>query len=327
MEMQNIKDIRKSKVNKIYPLAFALFCFYFSLYIFPYYTDGDQYHYIKFYEGIGEYGFKEAYSFYGSATGAQEPIYFFLVFLMHSVVEKEVLFSILNAVFVYFLTKLLLRERLYPFIIFCLFFNFYFLVLFFSAERLKLAVLFAVLGLYYEKKKYGTLFFIISLITHLQSIILIISLRMKGFLKLMKSFLAGNFMRMFIVGAIIISVIFVGFIYLQNQIIYKLQVYSENGGFINIIKPTILMLLTVFFNRKKTLLILLTNFPLIIASILLGEERIVIFSYFIMLYHTHHLNRGFNVPVILTSCYFIYQGFGFLEQIIEFGDGFYNIQE
>lgn len=65
---------------KAYSFIFSLLAFLMSLCVFPYYTSGDQYYYIKFYEGISNYNLIGGYVFYRNSIGSGEPIYYLLIF-------------------------------------------------------------------------------------------------------------------------------------------------------------------------------------------------------------------------------------------------------
>ena len=60
-----------------------------------------------------------------------------------------------------------------------------------------------------------------------------------------------------------------------------------------------------------------------IAVGIFGGERVNMFGYFVFMYFALQVNRGVNLGVILTTLYFSYQTYFFVENIILYGDGFY----
>lgn len=120
----------------------SLFFFAFSLLVFPYYQEGDQLFYRAFYDGIQGLSFADAFVFYQGTLGTFEPLYFIFSYSVSAFLTKDTALSIVNALFAFLLFKRLLEYRTHPIVIGLISLNFYFLVLLFSAERLKLSLLF-----------------------------------------------------------------------------------------------------------------------------------------------------------------------------------------
>ena len=251
---------------------YAFVVFVLSMQIFPFYVYGDQEHYIKFYEGIQDRSITDAYSFYGNTVGAQEPVYFLIIYLFNTIIDKMILMSLINSLMFYFISKYLAKINVHPFIIFSLLFNYYILVLFFSAERLKIAILFTVLYMYYNKKNIAKLFFILAALSHLQAIILLFVTKVNWILKYLKSIFSRDIMKTFIGFFLLLGVSFVAFKFMSNQVISKYSSYSDGAGLLNFVKPAIFLILNFFYAQDKKVKVLIIHTPLIVASLLLEKK-------------------------------------------------------
>ena len=99
----------------------------YSLMITPYYTLGDQEHYIKFYENAPALGWVELYLFQISTLSSYEPGYYFFVKIFSPFFEKEVLFSVLNGMLLVLVYMLYKKTRLPKWYFPLILFNFYLL--------------------------------------------------------------------------------------------------------------------------------------------------------------------------------------------------------
>ena len=312
----------KQSSKNISSALFGLIAFIISMFFFGYYTLGDQEHYRLFYSEINNYSIADGFIAYRNYLGANEPVYFFIVYFLSHIFEKDVLFSIINGFFAFALAKVLLNLQIKPIILYSFLLNFYFLVLLFSAERLKVSLMFFLIAFLFKKPIYNVFFLFLSILSHLQALILVyvqkFSQLKKEFVKFLNS---GNLFKILLAICIIlgfISVIFVMRGYLQD----KLLAYSEKGGISNVIKPIVFFFFTLYYSKAKWHDIFFMFLPLILASIVVGEERIVIFCYGIFMYYALQVKRGMNFGVFITNTYFIYKGIEFLLNIINNNNGF-----
>lgn len=297
--------------------------FLICLSLFPYYTEGDQYYYRLFYDGVKDLSLHEAFELYNSALGSMEPGYFFFVYSLSSILDKDILFSITNFFLAYLVFLWLMRVRVSFFIVLILCFNFYLMVLFFSAERLKLSIIFYMLSFYCVS--WSRYFFLaISLMVHLQIVFLLVAAQssrvLKVFISLFKSRIGGDFFVLifFVVALIVASLL------LRGHILNKLNFYFDAwGGLEGGIKPALFMLLAAFYAKRKWPEALAATFPVLLASFFIGSERLTMMSYFIFMYYGLQFRHGLNVGVISTSIYFAFKGVFFLLNVISHGDGFY----
>ncbi|ULT28253.1 hypothetical protein KUH03_17660 [Sphingobacterium sp. E70] len=275
--MSNVKHL-------IHAYIFAGITFVLSIYVFPYYVSGDQLHYRLFYEEINNFSIGPGFIAYRNYLGASEPVYFFIVYFLNRLIEKDLLFSIINGLFAFFLAKNMLRLRISIPLLYCTLINFYFVVLLFSAERLKLSLLFFLIAILYKNSLKQYAFISFSILSHFQSLILVYVEKFNELkTQIVKYFRQGNLFKIFLTIAAAIGFVAILFVmrgYLQD----KLLAYSDRGGIQNVIKPIVFCFLAMYYSKEKLTDVFLMFLPLIFSSIVVGEERIVIFCYGIFMY-------------------------------------------
>lgn len=294
-----------------------------NLIFIPIYKGGDQSHYIKFYYSIENYNFFTGYLHYFHSLGAQEPIYYFIVFVFSKFFSKDIFVLVLNLIFSISFFKLVMK-KLGFYLTFSFIFNFYFLVLLFSAERLKVSILLFLIAVLLNHKRLKILFFLGAILSHFQTSILVISLALhNSALEVLRLFyfkLSRKIFKIFFITLLSLPVFYLMLYYFTS----KLNYYLQFSSIYNIVKPISFLLLCVFINPKKKLNLTLSFLPIIFFSYVIGEERLVIFCYFLFLFAVLQ-NPSLKARILLfvLNLYFIFKGINFLNQIILYGDGFY----
>ena len=314
-------SIYKYVVNLLIFICYAIFSYFFSTQNIW----GDQLYYADAYNYISQNSISDAYAYYVGKTSGTEPVYFMFIWLFSRIFEKNILMSIVNGIFAVAIYNVLRKYQLRWIILALLSINFYLMVLFFSAERLKFSFLF--LFLFMGAQGYWRyIYSFAALLSHYQMGMMYISLFL-GKLRFSQINLNQKFTynKSFIfLLKLVFSVIFVGGVgfLLFHNIYDKVLKYSQDSqGFAALIKPLVFLFLSLIYARKKTEAIL-TQLPLLLFSFLIGSDRVVIFSYLIFLSFALKVNRGLNIGVVLSSCYFFGAGIFFLENTLIFGDGF-----
>lgn len=289
----------------------------------PIYTEGDQLHYIKFYNNITQYDIFTGYVYYFNTLGAREPFYYLLIYSSSNLgIEKEILMTIINVLFSYLLINTLQKIKVNAFIAFTFLLNFYYLVLLFAAERLKIALLILLLSFIVVSKFWKFVLSIFSFLTHFQVVLLLVTTlydNVSSYLKEIKSYMKRGLIALILIaflGAIII--------YFSDALFIKYRAYEDNSGLMNVLKPAVFLILTLLIGKNKRLKIFIQFLPLLIASVLVGADRIVILCYFIFLFYGLRIKHGFNVLILTTSLYFAFTGYEFIQNIIEYGTGFHD---
>jgi hypothetical protein len=307
----------------IVKILLVFIVFMATLYIAPYYTGGDQIPYTKAYEGLYGLDIKEGYIFYSYALSSLEFVHFISSWVFSNLqVDKSYFISLINSIFAYALISLLQKWRVSIFIISMIILtNFYIIMLYFAAERLKFAVLFLFLSLFYiNKKKF--LFGFLSIVSHVQLIILygsiVFNYFLDGFIKFLTTM---KFSKSLLILMILIMIpIFI----MSEQIEDKFSRYSNVSGFQELLKSFIFFLMAAWYskNKRQTLYIFI---PILISVYLVGGDRINMMSYFIFMYYALQVNKGLNIGVIATSLYFFLQSIIFIDNIFTYGNGFYRL--
>ena len=214
----------------------------------------------------------------------------------------------------------------YLIIIITIFSNFYILVLYFAAERLKFGFLFLTISLIYNKNIFKNIVYIIlAIASHTQIIIFVFakvfSTIVIKILIFFKNFKFKGKLKNILLLTIFVSPLF----YLYDHILSKFITYSgnaSNNGFLqNIWQTIIFSVIGIFYAKNKYEATLMFLFILICSSIL-GPERITMMSYFLFFYYALMYNKGMNIAIYITTFYFSIKSIFFIQRIIENGHGF-----
>lgn len=311
-----------SAARAVVPAAIGLASMMFSLYVFPYYSSGDQLYYRDFYAGLPFYSWTDGLGFYADTLDSREPGYYTLVYLLAPLVDKDWLMSALNGALAYVLSLWLLRVRTSAIVIALVFTNFYLMVLFFSAERLKLAMLFFLLT-FTLRGPLRYAFAALSVLTHSQTVILWASrLAYPAWAmgrRLLTARLHGSPLQILaaVLGATVASYI------LYEHVLGKFLVYaSESGGVQTLLKPFAFLVASLVYARYRRFEALMAHLPIMAAAYAVGPDRVVIFSYFVFMFYGVQYRRGLNVLTLVFLAYFAMKGVYFIEDTIRYGSGF-----
>jgi hypothetical protein len=319
----------KFSIHLFFLFSVTLVIFILSYIIAPFHVEGDQVHYTNAYDQMKGLNFLEALSVYRILIYSFEPIHFVIVWVFANLgFDKIFVMAILNGLLSFLFFNFIYNKSKNYFLSVVIFFsNYYLYTMFFTLEKLKVAAIFILIALIYDKKLYG--FF--SIFSHLQMVILLLAYRIS---KILSSFkineIKKTFSRKIIInglGFVILS--FLAFNFFELYITEKLNFYIENNeanrGFFSIIP--------VFFTYGATLLcadnkkIDITIFFAILASAvyIIGGDRINMFAYFGFLYfssyQTNLLIRKVFLSVILFFFvfYYGYKSYSYLTMVVFYG--------
>lgn len=328
LNVTRTKKIRiRIKIDK--PYLIILFCAYtiaLTLLMDLYITSGDQSFYKAYYEDLSSLSFIEGYYSLRARLGASEPVYHVIMFFSANLMglERITMITIANTLLAYLLITWLIKHKfpisLIPFIAL----NFYLMVFFFSAERLKFGFLFFAFAWRMKGAfKYGLLAF--SILSHFQMFILFF-LTLTSYLIQLIKILHGKINNKAIKSIIIISLSFILMGYYSNAIIEKVIYYIDLDNLAKLatglLKVGAYFFFTLLLFWKKRVAISITFIPLFLAAIVVGGERIVIFSFLVFLYYCIVERRVWNPFLIASFVYFLYKGIIFINNVVLYGDGF-----
>lgn len=293
-----------------------------SLLIMPFYTDGDQIAYRKVYEALPDLGLTEGFIFYVGNLGSQEFVHFILSWVASRFVDKDLFIAFSNSILAYVVMTLFQKWKVSVIIaLLLLLTNFYFLVLYFAAERLKFGFIFLALSMIYidhVKRFFG--FATLALISHAQIIMVYVSILFNVFVRqIVKLFRTSTVSKslLFFVPFLFIPPLLVG-----NQLFAKFQSYYSERALTELAKILVFLLLALWYSKNKTETFIVL-IPMFIAVYLVGGERVNILGYFAFLYYGMQSKGGWNWGVLATSAYFSYASIDFLVNVFQHGDGFF----
>ena len=313
---------RKDLPYNVCAIAASMLVFFLSLIISPYYVSGDQIHYRLVYEALPSLGILDGYRFYNKSLTSFEVVLFVIAWLSSRVVEKDIVMAMANGCLAYFALLLLKKWRVYFLIgLVVVLTNYYFLVFYFSAERLKFGIIFLLLSLIYiDRAKFLYLSSILAVFSHVQFILFYSGFLIYFFLKNIKRVLiSGSITR----NLLLVTVTFlITVFFIRDQLMSKFIAYFELRSVSELLKTAVFFGFSLWYSRKRIETVIV--FVLLLTVVfLVGGDRVNFVAYFVFLFYALRINRGINVGVLTTSAYFMWASYGYLVNIIKYGNGFY----
>lgn len=182
---------------------------------------GDNANYYNGWKALNGNTFIEAFKLHAIEISSVEPIYFFFAYLSNNFLNYASYILLLNVVFlvsIYLFFRKYFRNYkiIYTYMLFT---NIYIYVNILETHRLKLAITFFLLSIVFlNKKKY---FILLSILSHLQIIIVYISIELNKFLVRLLKFKLNYKLLLFFIVVILIAYIF------NSHIIDKLVYYNQ----------------------------------------------------------------------------------------------------
>jgi hypothetical protein len=296
--------------------ATAVLVFGLSLVLGPYYTEGDQIHYRLVYEMVANLGLEEAFAYYTSRIDSYEVVHFFLIWLASGSIEKDLFAAISNAILGGAMMALLQRWRASIIVsLIVILTNYYFIVLYFSAERLKFGVLFAALAMLYthDWKRFSA-FTGLAFFSHIQIALFYGAVAFSEGLKVFQ-------LRISRWTLLILLLLALPVFLLGDHIAAKFETYHSERGLSELLKMAAFMALAFFYsNQKRTTVAVFV--PLLVAVFLIGGDRVNVFGYLVFLYYGVQVRNGLNLGILLTAVYYGYAGYAFINNILRYGTGY-----
>lgn len=329
--MTNLSPISCSKNYGLATVGVTFFVFISSLLFAPFYFAGDQVFYGLTYESMRGLDLRGAYSVYPEYMSSKELVHFFVIFLASGLgIGKNLVMAAVNSLLAYFLMKLFKQWRVSLLIasLICIT-NFYILVLYFAAERLKFGVLFFIMSaLYLRHKKTSLAISFLAVISHIQLIIPYAALLFSKFFSNLglKSFLTFKLSyKNICISILVVAMSILIWTLLSYQIVSKFEYYvkvqDEKNDPLGYLRIILLFGLTFLYTKKRSEVIL-KFIPLFIAVYFLGGDGVNLFAYAIFMSYALTYKHGLNFGVLITSTYFAYKSVDFIMRIIETGQGF-----
>uniref|UniRef100_A6VTF8 EpsG family protein n=1 Tax=Marinomonas sp. (strain MWYL1) TaxID=400668 RepID=A6VTF8_MARMS len=296
-----------------------------SYFLLSYYTGGDQYYYRQFYDALVDSDIRELFFLLSSRLGASEPVSGILLWLGANMgLSKDVYISFLNAFLLTGILMLCVRYKVNFVFIFLLFTNYYIVVLFTSAERLKIAFLFMVYALYFSEVK-RKVFMILSLFSHFQMIVVIASIVFDKFLGISVRILFRNLVSkkdMFFLFLVFGLLGVVG--NFSGSVFNKVLGYSQFSNGVYELFQVMALCFVAFLVLRDRGIYFIYMIPISIACMVVGSSRLNILAFFILLFFSIVQKRTHHPVLILLMVYFSFKSIFFIEKVFLYGNGFYN---
>lgn len=313
----------KEKIINIMVFFFVVTVFSFTYILSSYSIWGDHNLYRETYDSLHGLEFAEAFINYSLKLTSTEIVHFLITWIgSNADIDHDILMAFFNAILAYYIFRLFSIWNVNIFIsAFVILTNFYLVALYIDLMRLKFGFIFLVLSMVYPKKSYYFAF--LSIVSHSQMLIIYSVFVFKSFIfkvidvvikqKISKKSIFYLFVTLIV--AIILYVI------IGSQILSKVPEYYKERDVSVVLKSLLFCIVATFYSRNKvdTIFIFL---PILIASFILGGERINIIAYCLFLFVVLRHNRGVNFAVIVSSLYYFYQSINYIVNLIERGNGY-----
>lgn len=298
-----------------------------SMWVGQFYTEGDQMHYMAAYEALVNSELFNGFWIYKSHITTEEPIHFFITWIFSSVFGANKLFvmSLSNGLLAYLVIRVVRKNGGVPSVAYTLVLtNYYFFVVYLTAERLKFAFIFFLVALLsLNRPKSQCLLFLLSVLSHMQMLIILVAGVFRRVVTVILQALhrhsIGKSIIVYLIGLIFALGVFLYFF--GAYLMYKVPQYMHGGGVASIWQAMIFMLLTLVYIRNGVE-IFLFFIPIVVASLVVGPERVVILAYFVFVYYSVQYKGGLNYGIGFTTLYFGIKAVGFLVNIFNTGQGF-----
>lgn len=295
--------------------------FIFSMVIGSKYIGSDQKYYREVYNQLKNYNISNGYFYYSINLNSIEIVHYLIDWIFCRILPKDIIMSLFNAllgIITYRILRLWGSNRINA--LFIVFTNYYMLVLYFAAERLKFGFIIFGIGILLKNIKAKEYIYLMSILAHIQMGVLFLAIKTEKFVKSIKKFILNAKISL----SILISIIFiisVSFI-MSKQIITKITHYAfENIKFIDIAKIMVFFIFSYIYSKSKEKVVYMF-LPLIFATFIIGSFRINIFAYFLMLYFCFPNKKGYNIAIFITNIYYLYTSINFITLIFKYGRAF-----
>lgn len=309
------------------PYFSAVVVFLYTYFLGSLFVGGDQTHYRYVYEAVSQLGLLEAYTQYRSRLYTDEIGHFLIIWLASSFFDKDVFMALCNAALAFFSIKLFMQWGARTSIaVFLVFFGYYFLALYLSAERLKFGALFFVMGVYFynlygvKNARKSSVFFLASILSHLQFLIILALFLFKKSLDVVYMAIRRKVVTKnnIIIIVFFLSLSLFAFVFFNQHIVSKIQSYHGDFSIDEYLRIMVFFLLSLYYSRSKFEPIVFFFILFILVGIV-GGMRVNMFGYFVFLYYALKVNGGLNFGVVITSLYYLVGWFDYSSDVIHCG--------
>lgn len=319
----------KKKIINYLIVFFCVLIFVYNIYLLEIFVNGDQSSYILFYESIQ---FSSPFNLIDAGLRdiqTVEPGYLVVAYIASNLYIPKIIFSsmlssIFAGTFLLIFNRLRLKHIMLLSLLIC--FGYYFLVIFTDLERLKLALIFLFLAIYYSGRnnKVLIILLILSILTHFQILIILFGLFLISALKKIKlSSELLNYKFSFYYILILILILKLLFIFIliyifYDHLYYKILFYTGQYNFENFLYSLIFVLFFSFLINDKTNYYICV-LPSLIAVLFFSGGRVNILIFFITVYFVCKNSKNLSLGLILLSLFSIGKAIMLLPSALDAG--------
>lgn len=313
------------KRNTVFTFFIVFLVFSLSLLISPFYILEDQEIYRKVYSGVQSKGLIEAYVFYKSQIFTKEIGHFLIIWLASDYFDKDLIMAFINAALAYFSTRVLRQLGAHFLVVFSVVvLGYYSWVLFLSAERLKISITFLMAAIFFSKTRHKTssfLSYFFSLITHLQTLVIVVVLLIGNYFNdIKRAFFYSKISKrsLFVVFFSLISLLTIVVIF-SSHISSKVSAYSSDRTLVDFIRISLFFFASLYYGSREAVKIIMVFFILYIAIFFVGGERINVIGYYVFLYFCIKKRQGINFGFFLVTAYYFMNLVNYLSNVFQCG--------
>lgn len=323
MNTQELPLIKNEAYRVINPV-FIIIVFCFSYFYSSAYQLGDQIFYRRLYLALSDASFAQIPYLQRFHTGSSEPLYGIISWVGAQLsVDKDVYFSVINAMLSFALLRFLQNNSAKTIYIVLTFFNYYLLVLFGAAERLKIAYLFLFISVNIDRRPLQYLYLISAILSHFQTLILIgskalgaIPTKKFGWKIKRKSF---TWMLIGLTISILLLIYLVSHFF--SILLLKIGAYSNEYGLFAYLKIVLLILISLVFLKQRQEIFFVLSATAVAAGIL-GPDRVNMVAFSLFSYYVVKQKKTGNPIVLAIMTYFAVKGLIFVYGVFLNGTGY-----
>tara|TARA_R100001143_G_C3358907_1_gene134284 strand:+ start:2554 stop:3558 length:1005 start_codon:yes stop_codon:yes gene_type:complete len=303
----------------------SLIVFSFSLIVYEFYYAGDQIAYHSAYDVVPGLNLSEAMELYNQHVSSAEYVHFLFSYIGSTLgVDKNLWFSAWNSLFSILIMRFFISRGV-PFWLSTaiVFTNFYVLVLYFAAERLKFGFLFMSVALLPEVGVVSAVFFaILSVFSHFSMLFPVLSISL---VKVYDFYCEYKFSFIFLccVFFLLLAPFGIFFYFNFDYVAWKVSFYLVELSFYSIVPilPVLGLLCVAIIQCRDWVRPFLAFLPLIVGVLLLGGDRLNMFVFFYYVWFSND-SRFSRYVLIILCMYFLPKSILFLGGIFSVGSGF-----
>ncbi len=302
----------------------APFIFWASLMLTTPFVNGDQVFYRNFYESLAYAQLNEIIQLQLGTTGSGEPLFGAIMWFGAKMgVDKDIYVAIWNTILACSLIHLAAYYRSNIVFIFLLLTNFYVVVLFTSAERLKFSYIALALAAASSSPWRTVTLCFAAVLSHFQTLIALFGWAAGYATRIRFERLAQkiNLFGAAFLGLVVTGLAIVFAIQFQSTISEKASAYMGSGGFLSLVNIAILLVASLICFPKKaevTLMLVTCAF----FAFIFGSNRINMIAFSIFIFICIKEGRTAHPAVTALMLYFSYRSIDYVRLILTHGDGF-----